>query len=415
MLTVDEALARILAQVVSLPNEDVELVDAHGRVLGMDLTSPRSIPPWDNSSMDGYAVRAADTSADGVSLTLNETIAAGMTPTMDVGPGTASAIMTGAPMPKGADAVVMVERTDGSREGQVRVEHQATAGDYIRRLGNDVQEGSTVLRKGIVLGPAHVGMVASLGLATVPVVRRPVVAILSTGDEVVMPGLPLGPGQIYSSNNHTLTGMVMAAGGVPLDLGNAPDNLDALVERLTSALDADVVLTTGGVSVGAFDFVKDAYAALGVDIDFWKVRMKPGKPLAFGCATPDGRRVPLFGLPGNPVSCMVNFLQYVRPWIRSSMGDNTPFMPVIEAICAHEFKSKPGRARFERVVLESRKGNMWCRSTGSQGSGVLTSMTVANGFLLFPPEADGAFEGETVRVQLLDTRFMERAEPGYNW
>ena len=237
--------------------------------------------------------------------------------------GTAIGIMTGAPVPEGADAVVMVENTNGATEGEVEVRGVATAGQHIRRRGEDVQEGAEVLGKGMVMTPARVGVASSLGHTHLSVRRRPVLAILTTGDEVVQPGTPLKPGQIWSSNAASLAGLALEAGAVPLDLGNAPDSLEATQAALQRGLrDADLVVTTGGVSVGQYDFVRDAVAAVGGGLEFWKVRMKPGKPLAFGQAG----AVPLFGLPGNPVSCMVNFLQFVRPWIRMSLGDPAPFL-----------------------------------------------------------------------------------------
>ena len=259
------------------------------------------------------------------------------------------------------------------------------------------------------------GLMASLGLTTVPVRRRPRVAILSTGDELVAPGTPLGPGQIYSSNNYSLVGLVMAAGATPVDLGVAPDNLEQTVSALKKALEFDVVVTTGGVSVGVYDYVKEAYGALGAPLDFWKVKMKPGKPLAFGRAEHDGRSIPLFGLPGNPVSCMINFLQFVRPWLRMSLGFDAPWLPVVDARMAHGLRSKPGRARLERVVLQRDGETLWARSTGSQSSGVLTSMAKASGLLLLDPEIREVAEGAPVRVQVVDPDFLDGEGPDYGW
>ena len=196
-----------------------------------------------------------------------------------------------------------------------------------------------------------------------------------------IPGMPLAPGQIYSSNNVALAGLVREAGGIPRDMGVAPDDLDELVARLQACLMCDIVLSTGGVSVGSFDLVKEAYVQLGLEMDFWKVRMKPGKPLAFGCLEISGRSVPFFGLPGNPVSCMVNFLQYVRPWMLRCVGQPRPFLPVISAVAAEAFTQRPGREQLVRVVLEPSEGGWRCRPTGSQSSGVLQSMALAHGFL----------------------------------
>lgn len=417
MLTVEEAQARILGEVPLLDVESVGLHHARRRVLASDLRAPLNVPPWNNSAMDGYAVRAADTSDGEVVLRLNEIIGAGSVGTAVVEPGTASGIMTGAPVPEGADAVVMVEKTDGSREGEVRIRGRATEGQNIRPLGGDVAEGSVVLRAGQVLTPGRVGMAASLGFAEVPVRRRPVVSVLSTGDEVVLPGNPLGPGQIYSSNNYALCGLVEEAGGVPRDQGNAGDDLESLVQALRAAAEgADAVCTTGGVSVGAFDYVKEAHAELGAEMDFWKVRMKPGKPLAFGRVVVGGRVVPLFGLPGNPVSCMVNFYEYVWPWIRMSQGDPNPYLPVVHAVAAEDFGGRPSnRASLIRVTLQT-DGDRWlARSTGSQSSGVLTSMALAHGLLLIGIDQPPPKAGEPVRVQLLDSGFLDGATADLAW
>jgi len=413
MLSVEEAQARILTQVSRQPLERVPLEASYGRVLGVDVRSPRDVPPWDNSAMDGYAVKAADTSADGVSLRINETIGAGEVGTVPVVAGTASAIMTGAPVPEGADAVVMVEWTDAAREGSVRITGEATPGLNIRRRGGDVSTGEVVLEAGQTLTPGQVGLVASLGMPTVEVRLRPVVAILSTGDEVVAPGRPLGAGQIYSSNNYALAGLVHEAGGIPRDMGNAPDDLDGLIAHLRACLDADVVVTTGGVSVGVYDHVKEAYGALGASMDFWKVKMKPGKPLAFGRLSRDGREVPLFGLPGNPVSCMVNFLEFVRPYLRTALGDPRPFLPVVDAIAGEDFRGRPGRLRLVRVRLSVADGSWVAHSTGTQSSGALQSMARAHGLMSIAPEAASPRERDPVRVQLLDPGFLAGATAGF--
>lgn len=412
MLTVEEAIARIVGDVVPMPVEVVPLADAYGRWLAEDLRSTVDVPPWDNSAMDGYAVRAADTDEGEVGLRLLEVVGAGFVAAHEVTPGSAVGIMTGAPMPAGADAVVMVEDTDGAREGMVRIRGRATPGAHIRRRGEDVKVGDLVLPAGQRLTPAAVGMVASLGRATVAVRRRVVVAVLSTGDEVVPAGQPLRPGQIWSSNNATLVGLAHEAGAVPLDLGIVGDRLEDVVLALRSAVaSADVVITTGGVSVGAYDVVKEAYGQIGAEIDFWRVRMKPGKPLAFGRVGP----VPLFGLPGNPVSCMVNFLQFVRPYLRISVGDPRPYLPVVEAIAGDDFRESPGRARLIRVVLERDGNGFVVHPTGSQSSGVLTSMVRANGLLLVGVESSGPVYGDAVRVQVLDGSFLDGTTPDYGW
>ncbi|MBX2796255.1 MAG: molybdopterin molybdotransferase MoeA [Myxococcales bacterium] len=411
MLTVEEAQQRILAQVTAQPVESVRLAEAYGRVLAEGVTSRVAVPPWNNSAMDGYAVRAADTAEGEVTLRLLEMVGAGAVASVPVEPGTAIGVMTGAPVPPGADAVVMVERTDGAQQGTVTIQGRVSVGDHIREKGEDVREGDEVLEAGDVLTPARVGLASSLGHTELPVRRRPVVAVLTTGDEVVAPGTPLKPGQIWGSNGASLCGLVHLAGGTPLDLGNAPDEPEATRRGLQRAVEeADVVVTTGGVSVGAYDFVRDAIGAVGGELDFWKVRMKPGKPLAFGMAGP----VPLFGLPGNPVSCMVNFLQFVRPWIRASLGDPRPFLPVVQGVAGEDFRERPGRARLIRVTLR-RDADTWrAFRTGSQSSGVLTSMAKAHGLLLVGIDDPPPRAGEPVRVQLFDT-LPGGAGPDYGW
>lgn len=416
MLTVEQAQARILAEVPRFGAEAVALADAYGRVLAEDVVSPLDVPPWDNSAMDGYAVRAADTTGGEVALRLVQVVGAGAVSAAPLGPGQAIGVMTGAPIPEGADAVVIVEDSDGARAGEVRVRGLARPGQHVRRRGEDVRRGEVVLRAGARLTPAAVGLCSALGRTEVQVTRRPVVAVLSTGDEVVAAGQPLGPGQIWSSNSAALCGLVLEAGALPLDLGNVPDDLQATVEALRRAVaSADVLVTTGGVSVGFFDLVKEAYAGVGAGIDFWKVKMKPGKPLAFGRVDAGGRRVPLFGLPGNPVSCMVNFLQFVRPWLRTALGDPRPFLPVLDAVAGDDFSDGPGRARLIRVRLERGAGGFVARPTGSQSSGVLSSMARAHGLLLVGIEAPAPRAGEPVRVQLLDASFLDGATADYGW
>lgn len=416
MLTVEQAQSRIFARISSMSEEVVQLDESAGRLLARPVVCERDVPPWDNSSMDGYAVRASDTSDGSYELQVNEVIGAGVMPSVPVAVGTTSAIMTGAPMPEGADAVVMVENTDGSQEGTVQMRGQVPSGKYVRRRGSDMAVGQEVLRPGQVLNAGGVGLVSSLGHPEVWVRRRPVVSILSTGDEVVMPGNPIGPGQIYSSNNVSLATMVRQAGAVARNCGNAPDDLDELVRQMRRALmGSDVLITTGGVSMGAFDHVREAHQILGVEMDFWKVRMKPGKPLAFGWVRGEDREIPVFGLPGNPVSCMVNFLQFVRPWLRMSMGDPKPYLPVVDAVAGHDFKGRSDRVRFERVVLEPAESGWVAHSTGSQGSGILTGMAAADGLACLPLDQASPVAGERIRVQLIRPGGLSSATPGYGW
>lgn len=404
MLTVEGALARILSAVPPGSNERIPIEESYGRLLAEPIDSPVDLPPWPNSAMDGYAVRAAD--VPGALLVL-ETIAAGSVPTRRVEPGTASRIMTGAPMPDGADAVVMVEDTE-SAGGMVSIRVSAKLGQHVRGRGSDVTVGTRLLTPGHRLSPGAVGLLASLGLTTVAVAARPRVAILSTGDEVAPGGQPLGPGQIYGSNTASLVGLVLAAGGVPVNHGNVPDDPQQLRARFAlSAASADLVVSTGGVSVGDFDHVKDV---VGGGIEFWKVAMKPGKPLAFGHL--GGK--PFFGLPGNPVSCMVNFLQFVRPVIRKMMGDPSPFLPIVHAELRRPMRRAPGRVELVRVRLERVDGRVMAHAAGGhQGSGNVLSMAMAHGLALL--DADRGEVSGIVSVQVFDPTWDDRAEPGYAW
>ncbi len=404
MLTVAEAQSRVLARVSRAHGVSVPLMDALGRNTSTEVLSPMDLPPWDNSSMDGYAVRAEDLAGHETVLRLNEVIAAGSWPSFSVESGTASAIMTGAPMPLGADAVVMVEDTDGALEGKVAIRANPEKGSYVRKKGEEIRAGDALVPAGTLLTAAHLGLLASVGCTTVNVAPRPRVGILSTGDEVVLPGSPLAPGQIYSANNATLSALTLEAGAEAIDAGQVPDRLEDLLDRLEMLLSCDVILTSGGVSVGAFDVVKQVFECLHGEVDFWRVKMKPGKPLAFGhLQRPDGSPVPLFGLPGNPVSCAVNFHQFVRPWLRKRMGDPRPFLPEIEAITDHPFRERPGRECYLRVSLEIRHGQWFCRSAGSQSSAGLPGLAAAHGYLVLPAESHGAAQGERVRVQVFNS------------
>lgn len=404
MLAIEEALARILAHVPPNGDERVELTAALGRVLAEDVVSPAELPPWPGSAMDGFAVRAADVPGE---LRVIETVHAGKVPHERVSAGTATRIMTGAPVPDGADAVVMVEDTEAVGDDRVRIGVAATVGQHVRPRGSEVARGAAVLRRGKVLNAGSLGVLAALGIPSVRVAMRPRVGILSTGDEIVEPGFPLGPGQIWSSNSYALAGLVVGAGATPVMLGNCPDDPAALAAAFRAALGCDLVVSTGGVSVGDADHVKDVLAGLGVAMDFWRVAMKPGKPLAFGVAG----STPVFGLPGNPVSCLVNFLQFVRPVIRTMLGDPRPFLPVIEAEMARPWRRKAGRPELVRVRLERVEGRVIASLAGGQGSAHLLGMADAHGFALM--EADATELSGRVRVQVFEPEWMAGEAPDY--
>ncbi len=406
MLSVQEALDRILPHVPPLATERVPLSQALGRVLAEAVVSTIDLPAWDNSAMDGFAVRWADLPGR---LRVLETVAAGAVPQFPVEKGTATRIMTGAPVPAGADAVVMVEESEGEGE-EVSFRRQPREGQHIRRKGSDLQAGTVVLQPGTVLGAGALGLAAAVGVPSLRVAVRPRVGILSTGDEVVETGFPLDHGQIWSSNSRSLAALVEQAGGVPVDLGIVRDEPAALKAAFHEGLRCDILLSTGGVSVGDFDYVKEVLQDLGVVMDFWKVWMKPGKPLAFGNI---GSR-PIFGLPGNPVSCMVNFLQFVRPMIRLMVGDPRPFLPVLRARLEAPIKRRPDRPELLRVALRHDGEQLWARAVGGhQGSGNLAAMAQAHGLLL--ADLDEVLLEDRVWVQVFDNSFLCAEEPFYPW
>ena len=413
MLDVEEALERIMTFFVPLPVVDVPLLEALGQVLAVPLVAPINIPPLDNSAMDGYALRAQDVSQVGgkspPDLRVIGHIPAGTVSDQTVEPGTALRIMTGAPIPDGADTVVAFEDTDeverraaGGTMEKVGVRLAAEIGENIRPAGEDVQQGSVVLESGTVLRASELGVAASLGMETVPVIRRPVVAVLATGDELLEPGEANQPGKIYNSNNYSVAASVSALGGVPRVIGVARDTQASVEEALALALDADMVITTAGVSKGDYDFVKDVLAKRG-EIALWSVRMRPAKPLAFGALdAPDGRRVPHLGLPGNPVSALVAFEQFARPAIRKMMGKELTPRPTVQAVLDDAVNNYDGRRVYARVVVYRDNGEYRARLTGNQSSGVLTSMARANGLAICPDDRPRLEVGETATVQMLD-------------
>ena len=402
MLRVEEALERVLREFHPLEPEAVPILESLGRVLAADVYADLDIPPHANSSMDGYAVRAADTSsasrAHPARLRVVGELAAGYVSEVAVTPGCALRIMTGAPIPPGADAIVRVEDTEAQGD-EVAISVPAAPGLYVRPAGEDVRSGELVLQRGTFIRSQEIGMLAALGQKQVQVTRRPRVAILATGDEVVEIDTPLAPGKIRNANSYSNAAQVLKLGGVPLLLGIARDRVGELTEKIRAGLaqNVDLLITSGGVSMGDFDLVKNVLTAEGT-IDFWKVRMKPGKPLAFGQI--DG--VPFLGLPGNPVSVMVSFEMFVRPAILKMLGVSDWQRPTVEATLMDEVRRKDERRHYLRVRVEWREGEYRAYLTGGQGSGILNSMVKANGLAIIPEEWDHVPAGARVRVVMLD-------------
>ena len=413
MLSVEDALERILHYFRPLQAEPAPLLEAIGQVLAEDALASHAIPPLDNSAMDGYALQAADAlgaSADNpVTLKVSGAVAAGELPTVDVTPGSAVRIMTGAPVPDGADAVIpfedtdeMERRADGAPLSEIAIRYQVSAGDDIRPAGQDVRKGERVLQAGAMLRPAEIGVLASLGYDAVNVFRRPVVAILATGNELLEPGEPYQPGMIYDSNTYSIAASVRRYGGIPKLIGIARDNLDSMNASLRDGLDSDMLVTSAGVSKGDYDMVKDVLAQHG-EIDFWSVRMRPAKPLAFGILNADeGRKVPLLGLPGNPVSALVAFEQFGRAAIRRMLGKPDSPKPTITAILDEPIHNADNRRVYARAVIRRENGVYRASLTGAQGSNLLTSMARANGLAICPEDLPVKQAGESVQVQMLD-------------
>lgn len=415
MITVEEARKAILGGLTPLPAEKVSLWQARDRVLAADVVASHHVPPFRNSAMDGYAVRAADVKRASPEmptyLQVIGDVAAGATANRPVGAGEAVRIMTGAPVPEGADAVVRFEE---SSEGwaldnrppasQVAICNAVAAWDNVRAAGEDLRAGERVLSAGTRLLPAHIGVLASLGVSRVSVVRRPRVAILATGDELVPADAPLEPGKIRNSNEYTTAALVEQAGGVPVPLGIARDTVESLSAKLQEGLAAnvDIFLTSAGVSVGDYDMVKDVLAAEG-QMSFWQVAIKPGKPLAFGHLTYDGREIPLLGLPGNPVAAMVAFHAFAEPAIRLLSGRQPIFPPPKEAQLCEDVTNSKRRHYMRALAYRDAEGTLLVTTRGSgvrvQGSGILSSMVWANCFAVVPAGVSFLPQGAMVPIE----------------
>lgn len=394
--TFEFARALILEKVFPLPVELVPLLDVVGRVLAEEVKAPCDLPRWDNSAMDGFAVRAEDC-GKAQTLMIDGYIPAGGTASgIHVGPGKAVKILTGAPTPEGCDTIVPVEETE-EQDGRVQIKGQVKLGDHIRVRGEDVQQGEVVIAAGSLLRPAEINMLAAFGIQKVPVFRRPSVAILSTGDELVEPGEPLGPGQIVNSNAFSLAAAVKELGGEPLLLGIARDNRESLLEKLTVGLRADVLITTAGVSMGDRDLVCEMLQEAGVERLFWKVDIKPGRPTAFGIK--NGK--PVFSLPGNPVSTMVTFEEFVRPALLKMMGHHQVIKSFVKATLKETITKRLGRVQFLRVQVIDNGEHLIASSSGDQNTGILRTMLRANGIAVLSADREQIEAGEEVDIHLI--------------
>ena len=413
MLSVEEAYERIMASFAPLEGVEVPLLESMGQTLAEDITSPLALPPLANSGMDGYALQGADIAGASQDsprrLPVVGIVAAGQMPERPVKAGVAMRIMTGAPVPDGADTVVPFEETDEvqrKREGrpldEVAIFSEMPIGANVRPAGEDIQPGELVLEAGTVVRAAEVGVLASLGLDKVKVVRRPIVSVLATGDELETAGSALSGGKIYDSNSFGVAASVVACGGVPRLLGIARDNLDDLHAKLAATSGSDLVITSAGVSKGDYDIVKDVLEQRG-SMNFWSVRMRPAKPLAFGHLRGDGAKdVPLLGLPGNPVSAMVAFEMFARPAIRAMLGRPARPRPAVDGVLNGPIRNYDGRRVYARVEVEKRDGVYYATPTGPQGSNILTSMSRANGLAICPEDLPAKHAGEQVRIIMLD-------------
>ena len=401
MISVEKALKTILVNFRPLGLEKINILEAQKRVIGEDVFAPHNIPSADNSAMDGYAVRQIDTKGatkdKPLQFKIIEDIPAGKVALKKIKKGEAARIMTGAIIPEGADSVIRQE--DTKKDGhKVIIYTSAEKGQNIRFAGEDVRKGELVVKKGLALRPADIGMLAALGKAFITVYQKPRVAIMSTGDELV--DIETNPplGKIINSNSYSLAAQVLECGGIPIMLGISKDKKNDLQEKFKTALHADVIISSGGVSVGDFDFVKDVMGEIGNAMHFWQVAMRPGKPLAFGAI----ESVPLFGLPGNPVSAMVSFEQFVRPSLLKMQGHKKIFRQTAKAICVQEVQKSAGFKHFIRAVVKKEKDQYIASVTGDQGSGILKSMVIANALIVMGENETRIKKGEQVTIQLLD-------------
>jgi molybdopterin molybdotransferase len=408
-LSVTEAQHCILNTVTRLATENVPLVAALGRVLAEDIQANRDQPPYDVSAMDGFALCSADIATAPATLEVIEDIKAGDMPTKALASGQCARIMTGAPVPAGADAVIRVEDTQALPDNRVQIQRSVQAGNDIRPLGEGMRKGEVVLGAGTEITPGVVGVLATVKARQVNVYRRPRVAILSTGNELEGMDEPVDPNKIPDSNSYALMAQMQALGLEPVRLGIARDDPQELEQYLRQGLAYDVLLVSGGTSVGVHDYVRPTVEALGVQMHFWRVAIRPGHPLAFGTTA----NTVVFGLPGNPVSSMVCVDEFVLPALRQMMGHPRLFRRTVQVRLAGAVQTRAGRTEFVRVTLRRDGDGYIATSTGNQSSGALVSMSKADGLLVVPAEHNGLEAGETATVQLLDGTVFAH-EPGYH-
>lgn len=400
MIPVEKAREIILNRVPVLPAERVSLESALGRYLAEDIISTLDIPPFDNSAMDGYAVRSGDLKSVGESLEIASVLPAGVFPSQPINHGQAAKIMTGAPIPEGADAVVRREDTVEEKD-HVRINKPPERHENIRFRGEDISAGQRVLFSGDLLGPAQIGVLASLRRPFVQVGQRPVIAVLATGDEIAELGEEAGPKAIISSNSYTLISLIRSTGAIPLYLGIARDQRSDLKVRISRALRCDLILTSGGVSMGDYDMVREVMKEDGNSLDFWTVDIKPGKPLAFGSL----HGIPALGLPGNPVSTMTSFYQFARPAILRMQGAREIMLPRLKARLKEALSNKGDRPHYIRGVLERIGDDLVVSPTGPQGSGILTSMARGNCYMILPKGATSLEPGALVECEVFSSEF----------
>lgn len=418
MLSVEEARGKVLDLVKVLEHEEVGLMESLGQVIANDIYAELDIPPFQNSAMDGYAVRHQDikgaSSNTAVTLKVVGSIAAGQLAEVALPEGTAIRIMTGAPLPPGADTVVPFEETDELARkktnqvvDEVSVFTEFSKGEFVRPAAEDVRKGELILKSGTVIRSAEVGVLASLGYDSITATRRPLIGILATGNELAQPGTSLSAGEIYDSNSYSVAALVKRYGGIPKILGIANDNFESIDSMLSKGAATDLLITSAGVSKGDYDIVKDVLTQHG-NITFWSVRMRPAKPIAFGeLSSMDDHKIPLIGLPGNPVSAMVAFEQLARPAILKMMGKTKLIKPYVYAFLEDPIINTDGRRVYARAIVNEKNGKYYAKLTGPQGSNVLTSMTKANGLAICDETVCAMRVGDITKVEMLDWEEIE--------